>query len=80
MNIFLIIGLIILWLIPGIVSSGFAFAFFQGRFKNIAEETYASDRRRALFFAILGPINLIAYFIAGLIAREKFFSYGWRLK
>jgi hypothetical protein len=80
MNIFLIVGLIALWLIPGIVAAGFAFAFSQGRFQCIAAENYRKDRIMLSYMALLGPCNLLGYWIAGLITREKHFSYGWRLK
>jgi hypothetical protein len=80
MNIFLIFGLVILWLTPGIVTAGFAFAFYQGRFKVIAAENYKHDRILMPLMAIFGPCNLVGYYIAGLITQEKHFSYGWRLK
>ena len=80
MNIFLIFGLVILWLVPGIVTAGFAFAFLQGCFKLIAAKEYKSDQRFTRCVAVFGPVTLIAYWITGLVSGYKVFSYGWRLK
>ena len=50
----------ILWIICGILSYGFLFAYFQNEYIFIAKEDYNKDKRYAFGIALLGICGLVA--------------------
>ena len=67
-------GLVIfgIWLAAGVWSAGYYFAFFQDNWPSLAAADYQSDRRRALWGILFGPIGL---FVEWAVGHMK---YGWR--
>ena len=69
------ICLILGWLCCSVLSAGTSFAYFQGAYPTIAEETYGSDLALAILFGLLfGPFGLL---IGAVFSG--FWTYGWRL-
>ena len=65
---------IFIWLISGVIGSGFMVAHFQRTYPSIAAETYRQDLGLALLLAIAGPIfGIVAFGISG------FGESGWQL-
>lgn len=71
----IVAGLILaFWLGCGVVGYGVTFAYFQGNWPRIAQETRGDTRSLAFFIASFGPIGLAAALIrCGL-------QYGLRFK
>lgn len=56
----IIIGLALGWAACGFIAYGIVFAYLQLEYRGIAREQYRSDRKFALFVAMIGPIGLFA--------------------
>ena len=64
----------LLWIVCGIISYGFDFAYYQREYSPIAKKDYKEDRIICVFFALLGPINLIEIII------RKNYKHGLKYK
>lgn len=64
----------IAWVVGGIVSAGYSFAYFQGKWPTLATRDYKRDLFLSIGGGILyGPINLLTVVVFGHT------KYGWRL-
>ena len=72
MLIILLVGSLV-WLVCGIISAGFEFAYLQGEYPSIAEMCYEEDRRWVL-------TKLMPFGVLGLIVIlfHKSYKYGWK--
>lgn len=76
----LILDFILFWLACSILSYGFSFAFWQGEWPGIAEQTRKEDRLASALLAVGGPFTLISSALYSLICGRNYFSHGWRIK
>lgn len=60
-----IIGYIIFYIICGILSYGFLFAYFQREYPTIAKKKFGRDSVFAHIMALFGPIALLDIFLTG---------------
>lgn len=67
---------IVIWVVCAILSAGIEFAYWQGKYPEIAKDEYQEDLGVSLLRGMtMGPISLIMiFFLTG------FCKYGWRLK
>jgi hypothetical protein len=55
----------LVWVIFGIIACAHHFAYFQRRYVSIREESFVSDQRSALLWALSGPFGLLVTLLAG---------------
>ncbi len=76
MNATLIIAsIVVAWGLCGILEYGLCLAFFQREFPSLADQYRVADKRRALLYAFIGPISLVAT----LVCRHYGHGFMWRL-
>ena len=68
--------LVLFWIICGVASYGLMFAFFQRKYKSLAEEDYKKDRLEFFLLSLSGPINLIA--VLYIIYNYGFYGFKFR--
>lgn len=51
---------VMIWIICGILSYGFIFAYFQNEYIFIAKEEYNNDQKKAFTIALFGVCGLVA--------------------
>jgi DNA-binding transcriptional regulator of glucitol operon len=66
---------VVAWLACGVLSAGWAYAYFQREFPSIADERRQGDTRFALGMALLGPFDLIGLLL--FLWGNGGFKYGW---
>jgi len=69
--------IIFAWLICGVLFWGMWFAYFQGKFPEIADEDYRENLGLAVFFGLIfGPLGLFVWFFLPKTIRmpSSFFS------
>jgi len=64
----------LLWVLCGLLSYGYGFAYLQRHFPTIAELHYYEDMKFSLLMSLLGPFNLLAVIVKGLC------KHGFKLK
>jgi hypothetical protein len=56
---------VLAWVACGVLAYGLYFAYFQRKWPSLAEEHYDTDRGRARWWLIGGPLALLGALIAG---------------
>lgn len=62
------------WIICGIISYGFDFAYFQKKYPSDSKHQYKIDQIACFSFAFFGPFNLIDIYV------NKRFVYSMKYK
>ena len=66
--------IVCVWLLFGVLGAGWCFAYFQGNWPSIADESWREDMGMAILFSTLGPVSALLWFLL-----SGFGKYGWRL-
>ncbi|MDD3474373.1 MAG: hypothetical protein PHP08_00535 [Candidatus Dojkabacteria bacterium] len=80
MNTLILIVIAIIWIASGILSHGMYFGYFQYKYPRLAEEHYKQDMRDSIFFALFGPINLIAALLITTKIENRRLKLQYKLK
>jgi hypothetical protein len=54
---------IAVWVVCGVFTYGFTFAYFQRKWPRLAAQYYSSDRKFAVAIGLTGPFGLLGAFI-----------------
>ena len=75
-----IYAIAVIWIICGVFSYGFTFAYFQREWPPIAEQGVREDRWFAFMTSFLGPVMLIIEAFAGQMKHGVMFTPDWYVK
>lgn len=55
----LILALVLQWIVCGIFTYGYTYAYFQGEYADMAERNRKADRKFAFMCSLMGTIGLL---------------------
>ena len=70
----LISFVVVIWVVCGVIDSGWSSGYYQRKYPLLAKERYRSDQAFCLLCAFFGPLSLIST----LILYRPFRGFQWK--